>query len=49
MSIALGSTEGGLLFDHGGYRSTFAASAALLAVSAVLAFLTARGAAAHDV
>ena len=49
MSIALGSTVGGLLFNHGGYRSTFAASAALLAVSAVLASLTARGAAAHDV
>lgn len=42
LSIALGSTVGGLLFDHGGYRSTFAASAAVLLAAALLAFLTAR-------
>lgn len=47
MSIALGSTAGGLLFDHSGYQSTFVASAALLALCAVLTVLTARGAAAH--
>jgi len=47
LSIALGSTVGGLLFDHRGYSSTFSVSAALLAVSAVLTFLTARRAAAH--
>jgi predicted MFS family arabinose efflux permease len=42
LSIALGSTVGGLLFDHGGYRSTFAASAGLLLVSAVLVVLASR-------
>ncbi|WP_406626247.1 MFS transporter [Acidovorax sp. SDU_ACID1] len=42
LSIALGSTVGGLLFDHGGYRSTFAASAGLLLVSAALIVLTSR-------
>ena len=36
LAIALGSTMGGLLFDHSGYLGTFAASAALLLVSAVL-------------
>lgn len=45
MSIALGSTVGGLLFDHSGYQSTFVVSAALLAISAVLTIMTARGAA----
>lgn len=44
LSIALGSTLGGLLFDHSGYQTTFFVSAALLAVSAVLTALTARGA-----
>ncbi|MBN3770092.1 MFS transporter [Burkholderia sp. Se-20378] len=47
MSIALGSTVGGVLFDHSGYRSTFVVSAALLAVSAALTVMTARGAAAR--
>ncbi|MGE4405055.1 MFS transporter [Pseudomonas sp.] len=45
LSIALGSTLGGLLFDHSGYRSTFIMSAALLASCAALTALTARGAA----
>ncbi|TFW08144.1 MFS transporter [Oxalobacteraceae bacterium OM1] len=42
LSIALGSTIGGVLFDESGYRATFAASAALLLMAAALAFLTAR-------
>jgi len=42
MSIASGSTVGGVLFDHSGYRSAFAASAVLLAVAAVVAGVTAR-------
>ncbi len=47
LSIALGSTLGGLLFDHSGYRSTFIMSAVLLASCAALAAMTARGAAAR--
>lgn len=43
LSIAVGSTLGGLLFDHSGYRSTFFVSAVLLAACAVLTALTARG------
>jgi predicted MFS family arabinose efflux permease len=46
-SIALGSTVGGLLFDGGGYRATFAASAAVLLVAALLAFLASRAQASH--
>ncbi|HBL66422.1 MAG TPA: hypothetical protein DDZ58_11635 [Achromobacter sp.] len=42
LSIALGSTIGGLLFDHSGYRSTFAVSAVVLLVAAMLATLTSR-------
>jgi predicted MFS family arabinose efflux permease len=42
LSIALGSTVGGLLFDSSGYRGTFAFSAGLLLVGAFLVFLTAR-------
>ncbi|MGE0807821.1 MAG: MFS transporter [Burkholderiaceae bacterium] len=42
MSIALGATAGGLLFDRSGYRSTFVVSAVLLAISAVLAAVAAR-------
>jgi predicted MFS family arabinose efflux permease len=42
LAIGLGSTVGGLLFDKSGYQSTFAMSAALLLVSALLAFLTLR-------
>ncbi len=41
-AIASGSTVGGWLFDHSGYQSTFAASAALLLLAAFLTFLTAR-------
>ena len=40
--IALGSTIGGLLFDSLGYRGTFGASAAVLLLAALLAFVTAR-------
>lgn len=42
LSIALGSTIGGVLFDVSGYRATFMSSAALLLMAAVLAFLTTR-------
>lgn len=42
LAIALGSTIGGLLFDHAGYRSTFMMSAAILAAAAVLAVVTSR-------
>lgn len=45
MSIALGSTAGGLMFDHSGYQSTFLLSAVLLAICAVLTTMTARAAA----
>lgn len=44
LCIALGSTAGGLAFDHHGYQSTFLFSGALLLLAAVLAGLTAR----HD-
>lgn len=40
-SIALGSTLGGLLFDSFGFASTFLASAGLLLLGALLAYLTA--------
>ena len=43
LSIALGSTLGGALFDGSGYRITFMTSAALLVVAAVLAFSATRG------
>jgi predicted MFS family arabinose efflux permease len=42
LSIALGSTIGGVLLDASGFRATFVASAALLLVAAVLTTLTAR-------
>lgn len=42
LSIALGSTVGGLLFDMSGYRSTFMASAVVLVVATFLALLTSR-------
>ena len=45
LSIALGSTVGGLLFDHSGYQSTFLLSAALLLISAGLTVIAARTAA----
>ncbi|MFK2893778.1 MFS transporter [Dyella flagellata] len=42
MAIALGSTVGGLLFDHRGYQGTFIASTTLLLISAFLTWLTSR-------
>lgn len=42
LSIALGSTVGGILFDMSGHTSAFAASAAVLLAAAVLAFLASR-------
>jgi predicted MFS family arabinose efflux permease len=42
LSIAVGSTLGGVLFDSLGYQSTFIASAAMLIVAALLTALTAR-------
>lgn len=42
LSIALGSTVGGLLYDHSGYQSTFLLSAALLLISAGLTVIAAR-------
>jgi len=47
LSIALGSTVGGLLFDRSGYQSAFVMSAVLLTVCAMLTALTARKLAAH--
>jgi len=41
-SIAVGSTLGGVLFDSVGYGGAFLAAAAILAVSSLLAYLTAR-------
>jgi predicted MFS family arabinose efflux permease len=41
LSIALGSTVGGLLFDSSGYQSTFIASAVVLLLAAFLTYLTA--------
>ncbi len=42
LSIASGSTVGGLLFDGSGYRLTFFASAALLVLAAMMTWLTSR-------
>lgn len=42
LSIALGSTLGGMLFDISGYRTTFMVSAVVLVLAALLAFLTSR-------
>jgi predicted MFS family arabinose efflux permease len=42
LSIALGSTLGGLTFDHTGWQSTFALSGGLLIVAAGLTILTSR-------
>jgi len=39
LAIALGSTVGGILFDHSGYQATFVFSAIILVISA---FLTSR-------
>ncbi|WP_413787307.1 MFS transporter [Pseudomonas sp. P5_152] len=48
LSIALGSTVGGVLFDTLGYQSTFIASAALLMLAALLTFLTSRSPVSHN-
>ena len=42
LSIALGSTLGGVLWDASGHTATFGASAALLVLAALLARLTGR-------
>jgi predicted MFS family arabinose efflux permease len=42
LAITLGASAGGLLFDAAGYRATFAASAALLISSALIALLASR-------
>jgi predicted MFS family arabinose efflux permease len=42
LAITLGAAGGGLLFDVGGHRATFIASAVLLAASAVVGVLKAR-------
>nr|WP_312233208.1 MFS transporter [Stutzerimonas nitrititolerans] len=42
LSIALGSTIGGMLFDTSGYRTTFIASGSVLLIAAGLTFLTSR-------
>lgn len=42
LSIALGSTIGGMVFDHLGWQSAFALSGGLLAASAVLTVFTSR-------
>ena len=42
LAIALGSTAGGVLFDHRGFESTFVASAAVLIIAAILAVLTSK-------
>lgn len=42
LAITLGASAGGMLFDRWGYQSTFLASAALLAGSALAAVLAAR-------
>ncbi|MCG6539106.1 MFS transporter [Pseudomonas sp. KSR10] len=44
LSIALGSTLGGVLFDAHGYQSTFVASALLLLIAAFTTFRTSRAA-----
>jgi len=36
LAIALGSTLGGILFDHSGYQATFGVSAIILVISAIL-------------
>lgn len=40
LSIALGSTLGGLAFDHSGWQSTFALSGVLLIAAAMFTFYT---------
>jgi predicted MFS family arabinose efflux permease len=43
LAITLGAAGGGLLFDAGGYRATFAASAALLVAAAIAGAFSAPG------
>ena len=47
LSIALGSTVGGALFDRIGYQGTLAASAGILLIAASLVSLTARAVRSH--
>lgn len=42
LSIALGSTLGGVLFDRGGYQAAFVASAVVLSLAALLSWMTSR-------
>jgi predicted MFS family arabinose efflux permease len=42
LAITLGATIGGFLFDMSGYQSTFGASAAILVVAGLMAFVTKR-------
>lgn len=42
LAIALGATAGGVLYDQGGYRSTFALSAIALVLAAVVAGVASR-------
>lgn len=42
LAITMGATSGGVLFDHSGYRATFGASALILMLAALLAYLTNR-------
>jgi predicted MFS family arabinose efflux permease len=42
LSITLGASTGGLLFDGLGYRATFGASAVILGLSAAIALIAAR-------
>jgi predicted MFS family arabinose efflux permease len=42
LSIAIGSTVGGVLYDVSGYESTFFSSAILLFIAAAMTWLTAR-------
>ena len=42
LAITMGATSGGILFDHSGYRATFGASALILMLAALVAYLTNR-------
>jgi predicted MFS family arabinose efflux permease len=42
LAITAGAAAGGFLFDGSGYRATFAASALILALSAIIALIAAR-------
>lgn len=42
LSIALGSTVGGMVFDHRGWQSTFAMSGLLLLCAVIMTFFTSR-------